>query len=134
MQPAQVDPDLSVQQAGDTTVVRLLIADLSWPAAESIGNQLLALAREKWRRQLVIDMNRVRFLTAAALGMLVILAKELAASGGRLTLENVDRDAFEVFAVTNVTAILDVRAKGERPASWPGSPAANFGSSFCQSA
>lgn len=134
MQPAHVEPDLSVQQAGDITLVKLLIADLSWSAAESIGNQLLAMAREQWRRQLVIDMNRIRFLTAAALGKLVILAKELAASGGRLTLENVDRDAFEIFAITNMTAILDVRAKGERPVAWPTSPATNFGSSLCQSA
>lgn len=133
MTPVTADWNLSVQQADGNALVRLLIADLAWPAAEIIDH-LVALAGEQCWRHVTVDMHRVRYVTAAALGKLLVLSKELAARGGRLTLENVERDAYEIFAVTKVTAIFDVRAREAcgRPAAWPSSSAGNFSPPLCQ--
>jgi hypothetical protein len=47
--------------------------------------------------------------TAEGLGVLVTLAAELRCRGGGLVLVNVPADTYEVFAVTHLVDVLDVR-------------------------
>jgi anti-anti-sigma factor len=58
---------------------------------------------------LYLDLSGFESPTAAGLGQLVTLHKRLRASGGRLVLCNVGEAAYEVFAVTRLTDVLDVR-------------------------
>jgi CheY-like chemotaxis protein len=51
----------------------------------------------------------VKFLTAAALGKLVALHRQLRNAGGRLTLGNVRLLVYEVFRVVRLTQLLDIR-------------------------
>ena len=60
--------------------------------------------------RLCLDLSGVRIPTAGGLGGLLRLHKSLRARGGRLVLLNVRPWAFEVFAVTRLTEVLDVRA------------------------
>jgi anti-anti-sigma regulatory factor len=60
-------------------------------------------------RALVLDLTGARVPTAGVLGQLVALNNRLRASGGRLVLCNVPPGAFEVFELTNLTELLDVR-------------------------
>jgi anti-anti-sigma regulatory factor len=57
-----------------------------------------------------LDLSGVRLPTAGGLGGLVRLHTALRARGGRLVLLNVQPWAFEVFAATRLTEVLDVRA------------------------
>jgi anti-sigma B factor antagonist len=61
--------------------------------------------------QLRFDLTDVRFATAGGLGKLVRLHRTLRARGGKLTLRNVEEKVYEVFRVTGLTDVLDVRPK-----------------------
>jgi anti-anti-sigma regulatory factor len=56
-----------------------------------------------------LDLGGVRLPTAEGLGELVTLAAELGSGGGGLVLVNVPADTYEVFAVTHLVDVLDVR-------------------------
>jgi anti-sigma B factor antagonist len=60
---------------------------------------------------LVVDLQDVRYLTSTALGKLVALHKRVKAAGGRLTLMGVGDHVYEVFRVTRLHEILDVRPR-----------------------
>jgi anti-anti-sigma factor len=60
--------------------------------------------------RLHLDLSDVNIPTAGGLGGLVRLHRDLRARGGRLVLVNVRPWAFEVFSVTRLTEVLEVRA------------------------
>ncbi len=60
-------------------------------------------------RDWVVDLSGVEYPTAACLGQLVALNRWLRASGGRLVVDRVGERAYEVFEVTRLTEVLDVR-------------------------
>jgi anti-anti-sigma regulatory factor len=60
----------------------------------------------------LLDLGGVRVPTAGGVGRLVALHTRLRASGGRLVLCNVGQRAFEVFELTRLTELLDVRPAG----------------------
>jgi anti-anti-sigma factor len=64
-------------------------------------------------RTLLLDLAGVECVTAGGLGQLVALHTRLRESGGRLVLVNVGERAFEVFKLTGLNALLDVRLVGE---------------------
>jgi anti-anti-sigma factor len=76
---------------------------------ESVRRIKEALAPLPARRTLVLDMECVDLLTAGGLGGLISLHHGLRAVDGRLVLVNVGSRAYEVFEVTRLTEILDVR-------------------------
>jgi anti-anti-sigma factor len=63
-------------------------------------------------RTVVLDLGAVTLPTAGGLGRLVALHQRLRADGGRLVLRNVGAAAHEVFALTGLTDVLDVRRPG----------------------
>jgi anti-anti-sigma factor len=66
--------------------------------------------REKpGRHRLHLDLGGVRIPTASGLGALVALHEKLRRRGGRLVLSNVQPWAYEVFSLTRLTEVLDVR-------------------------
>ena len=60
-------------------------------------------------RDWVVDLSAVEYPTAAHLGQLVALNRWVRASGGRLVVDKVGERAYEVFEVTRLTDVLDVR-------------------------
>ena len=72
------------------------------------------------RYALVLDLGGITVPTAGGLGQLVALHNRLRASGNRLVLSNVGPRAFEVFELTCLTQLLDVRRDGlPRPQAVP---------------
>jgi anti-anti-sigma factor len=64
---------------------------------------------QQGRRTLVLDLGEVKVPTAGGLGELVALHHRLRASRRQLVLCNVGPQAFEVFELTRLTQLLDVR-------------------------
>jgi anti-anti-sigma factor len=56
-----------------------------------------------------LDLGEVRLPTAEGLGLLVSLNRGLCDRGGHLALLNVDPLVYEVFSITRLTEVLDVR-------------------------
>ncbi|MDR3172748.1 MAG: STAS domain-containing protein [Treponema sp.] len=68
---------------------------------------------------LVLDFTEVDYMASAGLRVLVAAQKRLSASGGSLTLLNVRKEVLEVFEVTGLDEVLDIRQNGRDPVTGP---------------
>jgi anti-sigma B factor antagonist len=81
-------------------------------ALSQIHDQLLALADEASASALLLDFGNVDYLTSTALGTLVSLHKRLRTRGRQMTVGNLRPQVYEVFAVTRLDELLDLRLTG----------------------
>ncbi|HJZ58726.1 MAG TPA: STAS domain-containing protein [Gemmataceae bacterium] len=82
---------------------------LSGANAEEVGRQLTALVEGREAPQLALDLGDIDMLTSMALAKFISLNGRLRARGGRLTLFNLKPVVRQVFAVTKLDGVLDVR-------------------------
>ena len=61
---------------------------------------------------LLLDFTNVEFITSVELGTLIGLHKRMKASGGWLTLFNLNPEVFEVFAVTRLDNLIEICREG----------------------
>src|SRR5947209_13496959 len=112
-------PDLlQVEVAGDVTLIRFTTPDFNESNAEHIGQQLSDLVDRLGRHKLHLDLDAVQYLSSVGLSKLLTLNKKVQAAGGELRLYNVGPVVYEVFAVTQLTRLLDIRPRE----SGPGTP------------
>jgi anti-anti-sigma factor len=52
-------------------------------------------------------------LTSTGLGKLLVLLKRVRASGGQLAVDNAEPEVYEVFQVTRLVPVLDVRPRAQ---------------------
>lgn len=104
-------PTILVDTTPDSAVIGFIPGLLSEAAIQSVRRQLDWLIDEPGRRALLLDLDQVEVPTAGSLGKLVALHHEVQAAGGELVLCNVHDQAYEVFEMTGLTQLLDVRAK-----------------------
>jgi len=101
---------LQVKLAEDGLLVRLIGCDkLHEETIPAVKKQLLGLAQELGPAQWHLDLGGVRFLSSTGLGMLLVLSKKVQGFGGHLTLCGVNAMVYELFEVTQLTRVLDVR-------------------------
>jgi anti-anti-sigma factor len=102
----------SGQAARDGAVIKLTADWLQDPTAEAAGGRLLRQADMQGRRGLTVDLGELPYLTSMWLAQLVALHKKVRGLGGQLTLVNVPAPVYEVFRLTNLDTLLDLRLKG----------------------
>jgi anti-anti-sigma factor len=73
------------------------------------SDKVQALAKRFDGHGLQLDFDKVKSITAAGLGQLVVLHKHLRAKGGGLLLSHVDESVYRVFEVTQLTRLLAIR-------------------------
>jgi anti-anti-sigma factor len=100
---------LRVEALEDVTVVRFAQGAFDVHPAWAVHDQLSALVNESRPRRLHLDLGNVPLLTAASLGMLVAVQKEVKAVGGCLALCNVRPRLYDILRVTRLTDLFDVR-------------------------
>jgi anti-sigma B factor antagonist len=100
-----------VRHGEDATVVRFPGANLMLdePRIQGLRQPLMELADDPGERPLVLDFANVTLVSGAALGLLVTLYKRLRDQGSSLALCNVRPTIAEVFAVTRLNELFDVR-------------------------
>ena len=101
-----------VKAVGGVTTLTITDRFLDGENLQAVLRHLRRLAKQPGRCKLRLDLGAVKALSGGGLGQLVTLHKDLRAAGGRLTVCNVDRMVYEVFQVTRLTKLLDVRPKG----------------------
>jgi anti-sigma B factor antagonist len=101
--------------SGDVTVVRFTgcTVSLNEEAVDRIREELLALVDEPSESDLLLDLGNVEYLTSTALGTLVSLHKKMCARGRHLTVANLSPLVREIFTVTNLDKLLDLRLVGQ---------------------
>jgi anti-anti-sigma factor len=111
-------PALKVDADGESVVVRFMgnRVSLNEETVPVLRARLDGLAAELGRRKLVLDFENVEFLTSTALGALLRVRKQIAATGGSFALRNPQEAVQEVFEVTRLAHLFEVERGGETAA------------------
>jgi anti-sigma B factor antagonist len=101
---------LEVREVGDVTVVRFrdrkIVEDIN---IQELGSELFSLIEVDNRDKLLLSFTSVDFLSSAALGKLITLDKKMKAHGGALKLSNIRPEIYEVFAITKLNRLFDIK-------------------------
>ena len=101
---------LDVNEVGDVTVVRFrdhkIVEDIN---IQQLGQELFRLIEVDNRDKLLLNFSAVDFLSSAALGKLITLDKKMKAHGGALKLSNIRPEIYEVFAITKLNRLFDIK-------------------------
>ena len=101
---------LEINEVGEVTVVHFrdqkIIEDLG---IQELGQELFHLVEGEDRKKLVLNFSSVDFLSSAALGKLITLDKKVKTRGGTLRLCNIRPEIYEVFAITRLNRLFDIR-------------------------
>ena len=101
---------LEVSDSGEVTVVRFLDRRILDEAnIQEVGQELFQLVEEEQRHNLLLNFASVEFLSSAALGKLIVLEKKVKANGGTLIFSNIRPEIYEVFAITKLNRIFDIK-------------------------
>jgi anti-anti-sigma factor len=105
---------LDVKHTEDGIVVRFSrCPSLDAGVIDEVGGQLLRLVEAQRPRLLLLDFADVRYLGAAGLGTLLGVNKRLEETGGRLVLTNLSHHVYELFEITRLDTVLDIRTGAE---------------------
>jgi anti-sigma B factor antagonist len=61
------------------------------------------------KTRLLLNFQQVEFLSSAALGKLITLDKKVKARGGKMKLSNIRPEIYEVFAITKLNKLFDIK-------------------------
>jgi anti-sigma B factor antagonist len=101
---------LDVDQVGDVTVVRFrdhkIVEDIN---IQQLGQEMFHLVEVDNHDKVLLNFSSVDFLSSAALGKLITLDKKMKAHGGTLKLSNIRPEIYEVFAITKLNRLFDIK-------------------------
>jgi anti-sigma B factor antagonist len=101
---------LDVNEVGDVTVVRFrdhkIIDEIN---IQELGQEMFHLVEGENRGKLLLNFSSVEFLSSAALGKLITLDKKVKAHGGIMKLSNIRAEIYEVFAITKLNRLFDIK-------------------------
>jgi anti-sigma B factor antagonist len=101
---------LDIEESGDVTIAKFVDKKiLDEGNIQIIGNQLFSLVEDDGRTKIVLDFSNVEYLSSAALGKLITMDKKVKAAKGKLRLCTVRPDIYEVFAITKLNKLFDMR-------------------------
>ena len=99
-----------VSKIGDVTVVKFVDKKiLDEVNIQALGQELFALVEIDNRRSIVLNFTDVEFLSSAALGKLITLDRKVKAAKGRLKMSNIRPEILEVFQITKLNKVFDIR-------------------------
>jgi anti-sigma B factor antagonist len=101
----------TVQQSGDVTVVEFVVSSLMDPLElEQVAQHLYRLVDEEHRRRMVLDFEKVQYLSSQAIGILLAVQKKLAAlDNSSLVLCGVGARLMELLRITRLDRVLTIK-------------------------
>jgi anti-sigma B factor antagonist len=106
---------LDIEEINDVTIARFIDKKiLDEGNIQIIGNQLFGMIDTDGRRKIILDFTNVEYLSSAALGKLITLEKKVKAAKGKLRLCNIRPDIYEVFVITRLNKLFDIRDTQEQ--------------------
>jgi len=101
---------IEVSKNGQVHVVRFLETKiLNDMVIEGIARELYDLAAQEDCNNILLNFTGVGFLSSSVLGKLITLNKRMKAKGGQLKLCELKPEIMELFTLTNLTKIFDIR-------------------------
>lgn len=105
---------IDIEEVGGVTIAKFVDKKILDEAnIQTIGAQLFALIDEDGRRKIVLDFSIVEYLSSAALGKLIIMDKKAKAAKTKLRLCCIRPEIYEVFEITKLNKIFDIKATQE---------------------
>lgn len=108
-------PDLDVRKFGAITVVEFLdrrIVDQEH--VSRIGGQIRSLVNAGENPGILLDFQRVEFLSSATLSELLNIEKLVRSKNGKLRLMNLDRNLKKMFSMTKLDKVLKICKDNEQ--------------------
>jgi anti-anti-sigma factor len=75
-----------------------------------------------WGCHILLDFTNIERISSLELGTLIMLHKDMTASGGRLTLFNMKAEIYEVFTVARLDTFMGICREEGAPVSDGGAP------------
>jgi anti-sigma B factor antagonist len=101
---------LDVSEVGEVTVVHFVDRKiLDEGNIQEIGQELFDLVEKEGRKKVLLNFGTVDFLSSAALGKLITLDKKSKAAGAKLKLSNIRPEIYEVFLLTHLYKLFDIK-------------------------
>jgi anti-sigma B factor antagonist len=101
---------LDVSEVGDVTVIRFrdhkIVEDIN---IQELAQEMFQLVEKDRREKILLNFATVDFLSSAALGKLITLDKKAKAAGGMLKFSNIKPEIYEVFAITKLNRLFDIK-------------------------
>jgi anti-anti-sigma factor len=102
---------LNTSMDGEVAVVEVLTRELRYPAvAQELGAELATVAAQDWAKRLVINLNRVKYLSSTGFAVLVSLVKKANDGGRQVKFCNLDpevRIGAEIIGLDKLAEIHD---------------------------
>jgi anti-sigma B factor antagonist len=105
---------ITVNEDGGVSIVRFIdkkIVDSG--TIEQLGEELTALVINEKRNMLLLNFDGVEFMSSAALNKLISLNSKVKTAAGRLKLCNLRPEIKEVFTITRLDRVFDLRKTEE---------------------
>ena len=101
---------ITVTRQGEATIARLLDAKIHEEATVGqLARELSDLVEGQNLHRLVLNFSGVDFISSATLGKLIVLDRKCKSAGGGLRLCRVSPAIMEVFRVTKLDRLFDIR-------------------------
>jgi anti-sigma B factor antagonist len=101
---------IDVSKVGDVTVVKFKDKKiLDEVGIQELGAELFSLVEQQNRRAIVLNFDGVDFLSSAALGKLITFDRKVKGAKGRMKLCGIRPEILEVFQVTKLNKVFDIR-------------------------
>ena len=110
--PMSTHKRIDVSKIGDVTVVKFVDPKILDEAGiQELGAELFALVERDNRRSILLNFADVDFLSSAALGKLITLDRKVKSVQGRLKMSNIRPEIMEVFQITKLNKVFDIRGE-----------------------
>jgi anti-sigma B factor antagonist len=101
---------LRIKRIGDVTQVEFIDRNILDEAnIQLIGEELTGLIDAAPKPKLLISFANVDHLSSAALGTLITVNNRIRNAGGQLRLADIDPQIYEVFVITKLNKLFDIR-------------------------
>jgi anti-sigma B factor antagonist len=105
-----VNRRLNATEVGDVTVIHFVDRKILDEAnIQELGQELFQLVEEQGKQNLLLNFSSVEFLSSAALGKLITLDRKVKSHAGRLKLSNIRPEIYEVFKITKLNKLFDIK-------------------------
>jgi anti-sigma B factor antagonist len=101
---------IDVSRVGDVSIVKFLDKKiLDETGIQEVGLELFSLVEHDNRKAILLNFADVEFLSSAALGKLITFDRKVKAAKGRLKMCHIRPEILEVFQITKLNKVFDIR-------------------------
>jgi anti-sigma B factor antagonist len=104
-----IKPGISVQYSGKATVITFTNEKiLEEKDIRNLQESIIPVIEQSEKIHLILDFQKVQFLSSAVLGLLLRTSKKVYERDGQLRLCNINQKIYEIFRITRLNKIFDI--------------------------